>query len=179
MPEQGKNSLVHKLYKNTMKSRWWNVVVLYMEHKDSAIMAKINTSGETALHVAISIASRNVVERLVHVITGLLNTDLRMIKDNAGNNPLHVAASTGRFGICVLLAKVDKSLGGFANNAGESPLFLAAFHGHKPVFQCLYALCYPRNIGHDKICLPFFRRKDGETVLHCAIRWEYFGEHIC
>ena len=172
------------LQNNIMRGKWEKVVEMYEKHKIIAISARINMSGDTALHVAVSIAPEDTVRKLVSVIAKVSEFGL-WTKNNEGNTPLHVAASTGRLKICILLAaKLGDSLEVkdlvvqeiFRNNAGESPLFLAAFHGHKLNFLCLESLfrC-PDLKGQSN---PFYRRKDGDTILHCAISWEYFGEYI-
>ena len=188
------DGLAIDLYNYTVTGEWWNVVEMYEEHQTRAISARINTSGDTALHVAVAIAPEDMVRKLVRVITMVSEFGL-WTKNNEGNTPLHVAASTGRLNICILLAeKLDESLEVkdslvqefFCNNAGESPLFLAAFHGHeqtflssqkKKKFLCLVNLWSSPNLklGQSN---SFNRRKNGDTILHCAIRWEYFGEYI-
>uniref|UniRef100_A0A7N2N5J5 Uncharacterized protein n=1 Tax=Quercus lobata TaxID=97700 RepID=A0A7N2N5J5_QUELO len=181
MAKQDDGWLAIELYNNTMTGDWWKVVEMYEHHTLSAIEARINTSGDTALHVAVSIAPKEKVRQLVHVIIGVSELGL-WTKNNEGDTPLHVAASTGRLKICMLLAaKLYESLEVkdsvvqefFRNNAGESPLFLAAFHGHKPNFLYLKSLC-PDPDSNPGQSNPFYRRKDGETILHCAIKWEYF-----
>ena len=185
MAKQDDGRLAIDLYNNTMTGDWWKVVEMYKQHTLSAIEARINTSGDTALHVAVSVAPKKKVRELVRVIIGVSELGL-WTKNNKGNTPLHVAASTGRLNICILLAaKLDESLEVkdsvvqefFRNNAGESPLFLAAFHGHKPNFLCLRNLYPSPDLKHGQSNL-FCRRKNGDTILHCAIRWEYFGEYI-
>ena len=171
------------LYNNTMTGNWEKVVKMYEEQTSSAIAAEINMSGDTAFHVAVSVAPDHFVEELINIIFREPSSTQRMTSNKEGNTPLHVASSSGRLGICMRLAQSDKSLGAVRNRLGESPLFLAAFHGHKEIFLGLYGLCCaPNNNSHaDQIrnLGPFFRRNDGETVLHCAIRWEYFGELFC
>nr|POE66721.1 ankyrin repeat-containing protein itn1 [Quercus suber] len=94
-----------------------------------------------------------------------------------------MTASTGRLNICILLAAkydsfsevkdlVVKEL--FRNKAGESPLFLAAFHGNRQIFLYLHFLLLKASDKDLKSIDPAYRRNDGETALHCAIRWEYF-----
>ena len=179
------DELALNLYKNTMTGEWKKVVETYEQHKLSAIDARINKSGDTAFHVAVSIAPEEKVQQLVRVITGVSELGL-WIKNNKGNTPLHVAASTGRLNICILLAKAPQDLDIedlvikdlFRNNVGESPLFLAAFHGYKPIFLYLHLLLLKASDTDIKSIDPAYRRNDGETALHCAIRWEYFGEHF-
>ena len=184
------DELALNLYNNTMTGDWKKIVEIYNEHKFSAIAARINPSGDTVSHVAVAIAPEHIVKELVRVIKETSELYL-WIKNNDGNNPLHVAASTGRLKICIILAKVLiefldfqnelQNLGSqdsFRNKVGESPLFLAAFHGHKPSFLYLHLLFLAAQDTDFETSNPVYRRNDGETALHCAIRWEYFGEHF-
>ncbi|KAM4075525.1 hypothetical protein ACB094_10G176200 [Castanea mollissima] len=165
-----------------MTGDWGKIVEMYKQHTLSAIEARINTSGDTALHVAVSIAPEHIVKELIQLITNIWEPLLR-VENKEGNTPLHVAASTGRLNICILLAAkhdrfsevkdvVVKEL--FRNKAGESPLFLAAFHGNRQIFLYLHLLLLKASDKDLKSIDPAYRRNDGETALHCAIRWEYF-----
>ena len=178
--------LAFDLYKNTMTGEWGNIVKMYEEQKFSAIYARINSSGDTALHVAVSIAPEEIVQQLIRVITLHSEPSLRLT-NYEGNTPLHVAASAGRLNICILLAKVDVfseltnlevHQDPFRNKLGETPLFLAAFHGYKPIFLYLHSLLLEASDKDLESVNPAYRRNDGETALHCAIRWEYFGEYF-
>ena len=237
------DSLAIELYRNTMTGQWKKVVEMYKEHQIKAISAKINTSGDTALHVAVSIASDKEAQQLVRVIKDWYDKEVKKIEDrydpevkkirdwydkvensndkryksynellernlyddinvydkkmekeitnilesavwiknNEGKTPLHVAASANRISICILLITSFDSCQslGVHNNVGESPLFLAAFHGHRELFLCLYLFFLLGNSNTDLESIdPSYSRNDGETILHCAIRWEYFGEHF-
>ncbi|KAM3688741.1 hypothetical protein ACJW31_10G173900 [Castanea mollissima] len=186
------DSLAIELSKNTMTGQWKKVVEMYEKHKIKAFSAKINTSGDTALHVAVSIASDKDAQQLVRVIKDWYDTEVKKaekeitdilesavwIKNNEGNTPLHVAASAQRISICFLLIRSFNSIQplGMQNNRGESPLFLAAFHGHKNIFLCLHVFFLLGNSNTDSKSIDpaYLRCFDGETILHCAIRWEYF-----
>ncbi|KAM4087419.1 hypothetical protein ACJW30_10G176600 [Castanea mollissima] len=237
--------LAVELYRNTMTGQWKKVVEMYEEHEIKAMSAKINTSGDTALHVAVSIAPDKEAQQLVRVIKKCYDEEVKKINDryatefqkiedwyvvevekikdkaeyedslkylqkkrnddnnvydkkveeeisdilestvwiknNEGNTPLHVAATAQRISICTILIRSFNSFQsvlGMHNIRGESPLFLAAFHGHKKIF-----LYFHLNIllGNSKFSNtdpesidPAYLRTDGETILHCAIRWEYF-----
>ncbi|KAL4604625.1 hypothetical protein ACB092_10G204500 [Castanea dentata] len=239
------DSLAIELYRNTMTGQWKKVVEMYKEHKIKAMSAKINTSGDTALHVAVSIAPDKEAQQLVRVIKDCYDEEVKKIKDcydeevkkindrfdlevakikdkaeyedslknlqkkqnddinvcdekveeessdilesavwiknNEGNTPLHVAATAQRMSICILLIRSFdsfQSVLGMHNIRGESPLFLAAFHGHKKIFIYFYVNIL---LGNSKFSNtdpesinPAYLRTDGETILHCAIRWEYF-----
>ncbi|KAF3971284.1 hypothetical protein CMV_005112 [Castanea mollissima] len=181
-PEVDHDELALNLNRNTMTGDWGKIVEMYKQHTLSAIEARINTSGDTALHVAVSIAPEEKVQQLAHVIIGVSELGL-WTKNNKGNAPLHVAASTGRLNICILLAAKHDRFSEFKdlvvqelfrNKAGESPLFLAAFHGNRQIFLYLHLLLLEASDKDLKSIDPAYRRNDGETALHCAIRWEYF-----
>ena len=231
------DSLAIELYRNTMTGQWKKVVEMYEEHQIKAISAKINASGDTALHVAVSVAPDKDAQQLVRVIKGWYDEEVKKVKDwydeeidkikdkryklyedflekkfyedinvydkkvekeitdilesavgiknNEGNTPLHVAASAQRISICFLLIDSFNSIQplGMHNNCGESPLFLAAFHGHKDIFlflnvSILLGNSKFLNTDSESINPAYLRWTDGETILHCAIRWEYFGEHF-
>ena len=186
MPGEMDEELALNLYGNTMTGNWESIVEMYKQHTFAAISARINSSRDTALHVAVSIAPENIVIELIRVISHISELVL-LIKNDEGNTPLHVAASTGRLKICILLATI---LGGFSevqdledkdffrNKAGETPLFLAAFHGYKPIFLYLHMALLEATDTDFMSVDPSYRRGDGETALHCAIKWEYFGEHF-
>uniref|UniRef100_A0A2N9GMH9 PGG domain-containing protein n=1 Tax=Fagus sylvatica TaxID=28930 RepID=A0A2N9GMH9_FAGSY len=88
----------------------------------------------------------------------------------SGDTALHIAVSDGQEErveeLCI--ANVDKSLVGARNHDNETPFFLAALYGKKEAFLCLHELCGTEN-GYN-----YCRRKDGDTILHCAISGDYF-----
>ncbi|KAM4087424.1 hypothetical protein ACJW30_10G176800 [Castanea mollissima] len=186
------DSLAIELSRNTMTGQWEKVVEMYERHKIKAFSSKINTSGDTALHVAVSMASDKVAQQLVRVIKDWYDEEVKKrekeitdilesavwIKNSEGNTPLHVAASAQRISICFLLIRSFNSVQplGMHNNRGESPLFLAAFHGHKNTFLCLHIFFLLGNSNTDSKSIDpaYLRCFDGETILHCAIRLEYF-----
>ena len=160
------DGLALNLNRYTVTGDWGKVVEMYKQHTLAAIEARINTSGDTALHVAVSIASEEKVQQLVRVIIGVSELGL-WTKNNKGNTPLHGAASTGRLNICILLAaKLDESLEVkdlvvqelFHNKAGESPLFLAAFHGDRQIFLYLHLLFLKASDKDLKSIDPAYRR---------------------
>ncbi|KAL4604646.1 hypothetical protein ACB092_10G205600 [Castanea dentata] len=141
--------LALNLYRNTMTGNWESIVEMY----------KINSSRDTALHVTVSIAPENIVRDLIRVISNISEPALR-IKNDKGNTPLHVQDLE------------DKDL--YRNKAAETPLFLAAFHGYKPIFLYLHMALLEATDTDLKSVDPGYRRNDGETALHCAIKWKYF-----
>ncbi|KAF4370181.1 hypothetical protein F8388_007322 [Cannabis sativa] len=146
----------------------WNEVIRVYEQNYRAHKAKITKSGDTALHIAVSDCQEEVVELLVRRVVSNSKTVLA-IQNDRGNTPLHLAASMGYVRMCHCMAKVDPLLVGVRNHNSETPLFLAALRGKKEAFLCLHYLSTAT--AHDG---SFCRRRDGQTVLHCAIAGEYF-----
>ncbi|KAJ6336045.1 hypothetical protein OIU78_012613 [Salix suchowensis] len=98
----------------------------------------------------------------------------------SGDTALHIAVNDGqedtvrallRRGIsrCAVALLVKIHLwSGVRNHDSETPFFSAALHGKKDAFLLLHGIC-----GVDKGRL-YYRRKDGETILHVTISGEYF-----
>ena len=96
-------------------------------------------------------------------------------KNNVGSTPLHYAAEVGSKKICLSIIEFDRGesakLLSVHNDEGETPLFLAALHGHIEVFLYLHFKCHPGR-EHSN----YWTRKNGDTVLHCAISEEHYGK---
>ncbi|GMY16802.1 ankyrin repeat and protein kinase domain-containing protein 1 [Fagus crenata] len=165
-------SIKKDLFNMAMHGEWDNVVEIYRTNP-KAHEAKLTRSGDTALHIAVSDGLVDKVEELVGSIISLRESkeikEVLNIKNELGNTPLHNAASMGNVAMCQCIAKVDKSLVGARNHGNETPFFLAALYGKKEAFLCLHELCGTEN-GYN-----YCRRKDGDTILHCAISGDYFG----
>ena len=163
------------LFKKTMEGDWKEVVTIYRQ-QPLAPNAKINGLGDTALHLAVSLGPENIVEELVKIISeNDKNKEALKIENDRCNNPLHLAASMGTLRMCICIAEADPELGKARNKEGESPLFLAALHGKTDIFLCLHRICI-RNPESKQPDNSYYRKKGGETILHCAIKREYLGE---
>ena len=162
------------LYNKIITGEWEIVVARYRNNDSLFRNHKLNKLGETALHLTVSHGPENIVEDLVQIISqqGSIEEVLR-ITNNEGNNPLHLAAATGSLRKCICIAEAHPQLGKERNKMGESPLFLAALHGKTDIFVCLQFICR-KHLGRS-----YYRRNDGETILHCAIKRECWGEHFC
>ncbi|KAL6338295.1 hypothetical protein AAG906_018570 [Vitis piasezkii] len=142
-----------------MQGKWEKVVDICKEDP-WAHDEKTTTSGDTALHIAVSDGREDVVVKLVQL----------MAHRNV-NTPLHLAASVGNVRMCKCIAAEYPELVGVRNNENETPLFLAALHGMKDAFLCLSNIC--SSTANNKV-YEYLRRSDGENSLHCAITGEYF-----
>ena len=157
-----------KLFYCAMGSDWEEVVRTCKKHPSSH-KAIIPASGETILYMAVSDRQEEIVALLVEQMSEP-DLDALKIGNDAGDSPLHLAASIGNVPMCKSITVKDKKLLGVRNRKGETPLFLAAHHGQKEAFLFLHLLC--GSYEGYRYC----RKDDGKTILHCAIAGEHFGQ---
>ncbi|KAK2991140.1 hypothetical protein RJ640_029433 [Escallonia rubra] len=156
-----------ELFQSAMKGDWKEVVKIYKAHPE-VHKEKITKSGDTVLHIAVLDGQESKVHKLVELIRekGVTREALG-VANVRGNTPLHLAASVGSVSMCECIADGNASLIGDRNGDGETPLFLAVLHGNKDAFLCLSRIC-----GDEGNY--YWRRKDGDTILHVAISGDYF-----
>ncbi|KAK4713679.1 hypothetical protein R3W88_019586 [Solanum pinnatisectum] len=107
----------------------------YLEQSDITfeLLCFTNNKNETALHLAAHEGHTDVVRVLLGVVGGESQrnnkeTLMRMIDDN-GDTALHKAVRTGCLHTVTLLVQGDPEFKFPPNNAGETPLYLAAESG--------------------------------------------------
>ncbi|XP_054786339.1 uncharacterized protein LOC129292735 [Prosopis cineraria] len=169
-----------ELFTYAMKGRWEGVMKIY-EEDPRAHSARITRSGDTALHIAVSEGKvKEVREMVKSVISYQYEHAIEALQtcNDRGNTALHLAAAMGDARICDLIASAHPSFSSLVdcrNRDGETPLFLASLYGKKQAFLCLHYI-YIRNPpdGHPPLYYANCRRKDGGTILHCAINGDYF-----
>ncbi|MED6209844.1 hypothetical protein PIB30_058614 [Stylosanthes scabra] len=171
-----------KLAECTLEGKWKIVKEIYNSFPESHTVP-INDSGETALHVAIDLNEEEVVKNLVEAITtyeeqveahqDMMTREMTKaleVRNEHGDTPLHVAASRGFSKLCMCIVGEKRLyLISLKNNKGETPLFLAALNWNKHAFAYLYDATKHSVILNDLI------RQDGDSILHCAIKREYFA----
>ncbi|XP_041020509.1 ankyrin repeat-containing protein P16F5.05c-like [Juglans microcarpa x Juglans regia] len=158
------------LFEKAMKGRWDEVVDICTENPVS-LMADITRLKDTLLHLAVSGGQEETVKKLIDIISEQPNPEMLLgTKNERGNTALHIAALMGNEAMCKCIASVDPSLIGQRNYEGETPLYTAVFFGGKQAFLSLYNFCpfYER--------YSYSRNTRGDTILHCAISGDHFGE---
>jgi len=161
----------------TLEGKWDEVVNMYNQFP-ACHTAMINDSLGTALHVAVNLDEEAVVHELVNAIIrhrhGEKIKALEMGNDR-GDTPLHVAASRGFARMCRLIIGTEEEriyLVSRKNKHGETPLFGAAINWKKQAFA------YLSHVSRHSAPLQDLVRHNGDTILHCAIRREYFGMFV-
>ncbi|EEF41354.1 ankyrin repeat-containing protein, putative [Ricinus communis] len=132
--------------------------------------AQITKSCDTALHLAVCDGQEDIAVEIVNIMSSHpeeAKKALNISNDNE-NTILHIAAAVGSARMCYFIAKVDPYLVGARNEEGETPLFWATQFGKTDAFLCLHSICGPDQVR------SYYRKKDGETILHVAIGGEFF-----
>ena len=127
------------LCNSAIKGKWEDVVDLY-KRQPRAHKAKMVISGETALPMAVSAGKEDVAEQLVELIREP-KVEALNIGNERGTTPLHLAASMGSAHMCRYISAIDTRLVAARNREKETPLFLAALHGHTDAFLWLREKC--------------------------------------
>ncbi|XP_058782203.1 uncharacterized protein LOC131656519 [Vicia villosa] len=163
----------------TVEEKWEKVEYLYkLDPKFSTI--NIHKSRGTALHVAVNDNNGDVVRNLVASIISHNNEKALKCKNEKGDTPLHLAASRGFKDICECIIGENgerKDLILIDNNAGETPLFLAALSWQKETFVYLFNFKPregDRDVDGNYSYYKDLIRYNGDSILHCAIRREFF-----
>ena len=159
------------MYPSAVKGEWEKVLEICRKEMFLCTAPIIN-SLDTVFHLAISDDQKEYFEKLLELLPqeSLCIASALRRKNQKGNNLLHTAASVGSVMMCSLIIDISKSMINTYNNEGESPLFVAALYGHKEAFLYLHSECGP----NEDYCI----RKNGDTILHCAIAEEHHGEHF-
>ncbi|KAA8516904.1 hypothetical protein F0562_017278 [Nyssa sinensis] len=166
MPETQRMDIRKQVYNSIMENKSDDVEDICRKNSPWILEEKITASGDTVLHKIVSQNQENTVDKLLDIISA---TKLQE-KNMRGSNVLHMAAYVGSVKMCKLFADKNPTLINSRNKDGETPLLSAVLYGRKEAYLCLHQLsCKP---GGKYLCLG--RRENGDSILHCAISFDYF-----
>jgi len=164
----------------TLEGKWQEVEKLYKSDLMFSTI-EINKSRGTALHVAVNDGNEEVVKSLVNSILSHNNSEALKCRNEKGDTPLHLAASRGFKDICECIIGEGgerKYLIDIDNKNGETPFFLAALSWQKQTFVYLIKFKPGRSdCGGNYSYTKDLIRSNGDSILHCAIRREFFGNY--
>ncbi|KAK3009178.1 hypothetical protein RJ639_013518, partial [Escallonia herrerae] len=128
-----------------------------------SLSCRVNIQGDTALHISARNGCSGIVEALVKCTrldkerVGAGKEMLRMLnKEN--DTPLHEAVRNCHFDVVKLLVEEDRDFSCPANNAEETPLYLASEKGYDELVSLISKTCTE----------PAYSGPDGRTALHGA-----------
>ncbi|RZB51159.1 uncharacterized protein LOC114397588 isoform X2 [Glycine soja] len=153
----------------------WEEVIKMCEEDIKLCTIKINNKRGTALHVAVNEGNEDAVKCLVGTMIKHKRGEKALtLKNERGDTPLHLAATRGLKNICECIIGKNKERKGlitFLNDEGETPFFQVALSWQKEAFWYLCSLVpADENVNYSK----FLIRNNGDSILHCAIRREFF-----
>ncbi|PQQ06986.1 ankyrin repeat-containing protein ITN1 [Prunus yedoensis var. nudiflora] len=139
-----------------------------------SLLTQPNLDGDTPLNVAARVGRFSIVNYLVRetlsksqIEFGNANsnmTETLRIRNRGNNTVLHEAVRNGHTKVAEFLLKMDPKLACFENEAGESPLYLAAREGLLDILnQILQSSPSSAHGGSD-----------GQTALHAAVVERHF-----
>ncbi|XP_028753378.1 serine/threonine-protein phosphatase 6 regulatory ankyrin repeat subunit C-like [Neltuma alba] len=169
------------LFRNAMENQW-SEVFKTLEEDRGLRTAKVTATGDTVLHMAMYALDETVVVAAMVdlVLEDEESSERSYVLEAAnvkGNTPLHLAASIGNIEMCKKIGGVNPSLIATRNEAGETPLFLAALHGQRKAFLWLHYL-YMEIPGVSSTNYAHCIRDNKDTILHCAIAEEHLDVAI-
>ncbi|KAG6606410.1 Ankyrin repeat-containing protein ITN1, partial [Cucurbita argyrosperma subsp. sororia] len=172
MSSHGDNTPLARLRENAMTRNWKPVIEAYEKTREAQKL-KLNQEGDTALHLAVIDNQEETVEKLVESVKNDKNNykPILEIRNERGNNPLHLAAMMGSMKMCHAIADAHGKLVSARNKLDETPLYLAAGCGNKDLFFYLYFLCGEDSSKIETNCRV---NRTGDTVLHHALRNDQF-----
>ncbi|PSS33808.1 Protein ACCELERATED CELL DEATH like [Actinidia chinensis var. chinensis] len=134
----------------------------------SSLLLRVNSRGETALHIAARNGHSSTVEALIRFAkiqsrdpeSGLEIIE-QMVRTTCENKDtaLHEAVRNNHLGVVELLVEEDKKFSHVANNSGETPLYLAAERDYHEIVFLILTTCTS----------PAFNGPNGRTALHAAV----------
>ncbi|XP_076908937.1 uncharacterized protein LOC143566034 [Bidens hawaiensis] len=156
--------------------------------EDEALTEKINSNGNTLLHIAVEIGNGMLISEMLKPHACLYircfylrDYDLTKIKNNDGSTVLHIAAIVGNTSAAKILIETDKRLLNIPDNKGKTPLDKANENGHLKTISYLQKAADFQKLIVDgdwfKVYTKLRKRNalteiidgDGNTLLHKVI----------
>ncbi|PQQ03433.1 protein ACCELERATED CELL DEATH 6-like [Prunus yedoensis var. nudiflora] len=143
-------------------------------HMCPALLLQKNESGETALHIAARHGRADIVELLIKTAKAGPCEDLengpsssvdaswqKLIRETnkEKDTALHFAVRFNHFRVVEILTREDPDFSYSANDAGETPLYLAAERKYGVLFSQILSTCTD----------PNYQGPIGRTALHAAV----------
>ncbi|XAR73203.1 hypothetical protein NMG60_11007100 [Bertholletia excelsa] len=142
--EGAEEEILMVLYKKVHEGDWRSVKYLLELHPD-ALIAKISSYGETALHIAVLAGHVKIVEELVQMTPA---KELEQ-KNDFGETALSLAAGGGVTKVAKHLIRKNHNLLGIKNVCGLIPVVVAAQFGHTDMVRFLYYVTQEEDLNPE------------------------------
>ncbi|XP_057470518.1 protein ACCELERATED CELL DEATH 6-like [Actinidia eriantha] len=138
-----------------------------LETKPSLLL-RVNSRGETALHIAARNGHSKTVEALIEFAKtqgrdpeSMVEITEQMVRTTSENEDtaLHEAVRNNHLCVVKLLVEEDKEFSHVLNNSRETPLYLAAERGYHEIVSIILTICTS----------PAFNGPNDRTALHAAV----------
>lgn len=131
---------------------------------------KQNSKGDTPLHISARLGNLDMIKIIINYesrgsVEVEANEMVMRVENNMKNTALHEAARKGYYEVVEFLMQKDAELVMLTNNAGESPLFLAADKMHFKIADHILKV----------VPACSFRGRNKMNVLHAAIIRSFIG----
>ncbi|CAK9156959.1 unnamed protein product [Ilex paraguariensis] len=132
------------------------------------LIRRVNSNGDSALHLAARNGNYHVVQELIRCAKSLdkevesgigFDKVIQRMRNECGDTPLFDAVRHNHFDVVEFLAQEDPKFSHTANNIGETPLYIAAEKGFDDSVAVIL----------EKCTLPGYGGPCGRTALHAAI----------
>ncbi|XP_031275935.1 ankyrin repeat-containing protein At2g01680-like [Pistacia vera] len=172
-----KNTILHIHIISPIRTPKSTEFVTQILDKCSSLLLQVNANGDTPLHVAARYGHSGIVKVLIERAKSQ-NDDLESglgaegskqlmlrMSNKKGNSALHEAVRNDHIDVVKILTKEDQEFSHYANDLGETPLFIAAERG------CLLSLT--KILKRCKSAAP--EGPYGRTALHVAAMKYHLG----
>lgn len=159
------------MYEAAMAGDWNRGKSIFLRHGSEALMAKIRSNSETALHVAVGSGAKT--ELFVTELLQLLLPANLELKTSDGCTPLGIAAKVGNLGAAKLLVAKHPRLIYIPDADGSLPIHIAAKYGQKEML--IYML---RVTKEDQYPDPYDPEGRGPELLRYIIEAEFYGIYV-
>ncbi|GFY84992.1 hypothetical protein Acr_03g0017660 [Actinidia rufa] len=133
-----------------------------------SLLLRVNSRGETALHIAARNGHSSTVEALIEFAKtqgrdpeSRVEITEQMVRTTSENEDtaLHEAVRNNHLCVVKLLVEEDKEFSHVLNNSGETPLYVAAERGYHEIVSIILTTCTS----------PAFNGPNDRTALHAAV----------
>ncbi|XP_076953394.1 uncharacterized protein LOC143627465 [Bidens hawaiensis] len=164
-------SICVPLYEASIKGNWVAAENIIMQHQEVK-RCSITRSHETALHIAASAKSTNLMEDFVSKLVLSMEPEDLKLWSESGNTALCLAAAGGTVSIARILVSRCDDLLNIPGSLGMLPLYMASLCGNYDMVDYLYQ-------NSNNMNGAFWTDQNRGWVLMRCVEADFFGKSVC